>query len=77
MFTLWIVVLVTSLQQPKEHVGLRVHMPYDTQFTCQHAQDHVDGDAVSVAVSKALKYKTRHITIRKVAVECERGNPQA
>jgi hypothetical protein len=75
MFTLGIVVLVTSLQQPKEHVGLRVHMPYDTQYTCENASNRIDGEAVGDIVTHALKYEKRHITVRKVVIECLKGNP--
>lgn len=76
MTILWIIVLVTTLQQPKEHVGLRVHMPYDTRFTCEHAAEEVDGEAVSDTLAIPLKLYDESITIRKVVIECEQGTPQ-
>jgi hypothetical protein len=74
MSILWIVVIITSLQNPTAHPGLRVWMPYDSRHACEVAEDRVDNDVVAAVAKKVMKAK--HITISRVITSCEAAPPR-
>jgi hypothetical protein len=76
MFNLWVLVLATSLQHPTGYEALRVHMPYDTRFTCEDAQAYqLDAVAIGDIAARVLDAKHKHITITAVKTSCIRTGP--
>jgi hypothetical protein len=72
MYTLWIIIVATSLHHPVAYDAMRVHMPLDTRFTCEAAvEDQLDTVAIAKAAALALDAKHKHITIRAVQTSCE------
>jgi hypothetical protein len=72
---LWVVVLVTSLKQPHEHIGMRFALPYDTRFTCEEAMEQVDMNFLMKFAEKHLDAERKHITVRRARTTCRPASP--
>lgn len=63
-WVLIVTVIATSLQSATPHQVLRMRIPYDTQYTCQQADQHFDNEYVKgvLQAEKVLTVCERLIT---------------
>lgn len=68
-----VTVLVPSLKVPAPHPAYIAYIPYDTQYTCEHARDFEVDQAAFVQLADITD---QTIMVRSVTAQCESAPPR-